>query len=116
MTKLAVLAGLVGVLAVAGLARAEPATEPEAATAESPRPASLAIEVELGLRTFRFAGRLRGRDGDAGSVQVNGRTRPDGFTLDGRIEHDGTVHGFRLNADIEAWGRRAISRWSVTDL
>jgi hypothetical protein len=76
---------------------------------------SLDIDLNLGPNSFRLGGRLFGRDGYAGGLWLNGKTRSDGFSLDGRVEHDGTAHSFKLDADIDAWVRRAI-RWGVTDL
>lgn len=84
---------------------------PEGATTES----SLDIDLKLGPRSFRLGGRVFGRDGYAGGAWLNGETRSDGFSLDGRIERDGKAHNFKFNADIDAWLRRAI-RWGVIDL
>jgi hypothetical protein len=83
----------------------------EGSTTES----SLDIDLKLGPRSFRLGGRLFGRDGYAGGAWLNGETRGDGFSLDGRVERDGKAHNFKFNADIDEWVRRAI-RWGVTDL
>ncbi|HEU4366711.1 MAG TPA: hypothetical protein VFV05_00615 [Methylomirabilota bacterium] len=77
---------------------------------------SLDIDLKLGLKSFRFGSRIFGKDGYAGGAWLNGETRPDGFSLDGRIERDGKAHNFKFNADIDEWVRRAVRRWSVTDL
>ena len=47
---------------------------------------------------------------------LNGETRKDGFSLDGRVEHDGKAHNFKFNADIDEWLRRAIRWWGAMDL
>jgi hypothetical protein len=76
---------------------------------------SLDFDLKLGARGFRFGSRFFGRDGALGGAWLNGETRRDGFTLDGRVEHDGKTHQFRFDADLEEWLRRAI-RWGVTEL
>jgi hypothetical protein len=108
---------LVAMIAVAGPVGADQhglVTEPPGA-ADAPA-TSLDIDVKLGPRGFRFGGRLFGRDGYAGGAWLNGETRSDGFSLDGRFEHGGTARNFKLNADVDEWLRRAIRWWSVTDL
>ena len=109
--------GLVTLLAAAAPAGAEhnaaPPSEPStpSATLEVPGTEhSLDLNLKLGLNGFRLGSRLFGRDGYAGGAWLNGETRPDGFSLDGRIEHDGKAHNFKLNADIDEWLRR-ILRW-----
>ena len=111
--------GLVTLLAAAAPARARaehntaPPSEPSApsATVEVPGTEhSLDLNLKLGLNGFRLGSRLFGRDGYAGGAWLNGETRSDGFSLDGRIEHDGKAHNFKLNADIDEWLRR-ILRW-----
>jgi hypothetical protein len=109
--------GLVTLLAAAAPARAEHNAAPPA---ESSTPSttlevpgtehSLDLNLKLGPNGFRLGSRLFGRDGYAGGAWLNGETRPDGFSLDGRIEHDGKAHNFKLNADIDEWLRR-ILRW-----
>ncbi|HXD99475.1 MAG TPA: hypothetical protein VN646_23175 [Candidatus Acidoferrum sp.] len=76
---------------------------------------SLDLDLKLGPRTFRFGGRFFGRDGYLAGAWLNGETRGDGFSLDGRVEQDGKAHHFKFNVDIDEWLRRAI-RWGVTDL
>jgi hypothetical protein len=119
MKKAVVLGALVAMVVVVGPApgRADLVTEPEGAEVETPRESSrLDIDLELGPRSFRFGGRVFGRGGYAGGAWLNGETRPDGFSLDGRVERDGKAHNFKLDADIDAWVRRAVRWWSVTDL
>ena len=106
--------GLVTLLAAAAPARAEhnAAPPPEESTkVEVPGTEhSIDLNLKLGLNGFRLGSRLFGRDGYAGGAWLNGETRSDGFSLDGRIEHDGKAHNFKLNADIDEWLRR-ILRW-----
>ena len=122
MRQVVVLGALVAMTVLgATLARAEQNTEPQGATPGSgtvERPStstSLDISVKLGAGGFRIGSRIFGRDGYEGGAWINGETRPDGFSLDGRIERDGKAHNFKLNADIDEWVRRAVRLWSVTD-
>jgi hypothetical protein len=71
---------------------------------------SLDINLKLGLNGFRLGSRLFGREGYLGGAWLNGETRKDGFSLDGRVEHDGTVHDFRFNAEIDEWLHRMLRR------
>jgi hypothetical protein len=117
--KIALVLGMLLAVSVAA-AYADPrglATEPDGTTVDASRtPSSLDINLKLGLNGFRFGTRLFGRDGYAGGAWLNGETRPDGFSLDGRLEHGSKAHNFKLNADIDEWVRRAVRAWGVTDL
>jgi hypothetical protein len=73
---------------------------------------SLDIDLKLGLNGFRFGSRLFGREGYAGGAWLNGQTRPEGFSLDGRVERDGKAHNFKMNIDLDEWLRRAARWWS----
>ncbi len=84
-------------------------------TADATIESSLDLDVKLGPRGFRLGGRVFGREGYAGGAWLNGETRSDGFSLDGRVEHDGRARTFKFDATIDEWLRRAI-RWGVTDL
>jgi hypothetical protein len=94
------------------------------ANAESAKPegsttdATLDIELKLGLNGFRLGGRLFGREGYAGGAWLNGETRAEGFSLDGRVERDGKAHNFKMNVQVDEWLRRAARWWSrgLTDL
>ena len=109
--------GLVTLLAAAAPARAEHAAaptvtvEPPTVTVEPPATErTIDLNLKLGLNGFRLGSRLFGRGGYAGGGWLNGEMRPDGFSLDGRIEHDGKAHNFKLNADIDEW-LRTLLRW-----
>ena len=71
---------------------------------------SLDINLKLGLNGFRLGSRLFGKDGLLEGAWLNGETRRDGFSLDGRVEHEGKAHNFKFNADIDEWLQR-ILRW-----
>ena len=119
--KMMVALGLLLTMAAgAGVVHAgprDPVTGPETTPADPAwTSSSLDIDLKLGLRGFRFGSRIFGRDGYAGGAWLNGEMRPDGFSLDGRIERDGKAHNFKLNADIDEWLRRAVRAWGLTDL
>jgi hypothetical protein len=90
------------------------AAKPQGMTTEG----SLDIDLKLGLKGFRFGSRLFGRDGYAGGAWLNGETRTDGFSLDGRVEREGKAHNFKMNIDLDEWLKRALRLWSggFTDL
>ncbi|HEU5195642.1 MAG TPA: hypothetical protein VFW70_12940 [Methylomirabilota bacterium] len=71
---------------------------------------SLDINLKLGLNGFRLGGRMFGREGYLGGAWLNGETRKDGFSLDGRVEHEGKAHNFKFNADIDELMQRLL-RW-----
>ena len=77
---------------------------------------SLDINLKLGINSFRLGSRLFGREGYAGGAWLNGETRSDGFSVDGRLEHEGKAHNFKFNADIDEWLRRAVRWWGATEL
>lgn len=80
--------------------------------ASAPPPdSSLDIDLKMGLNGFRLGGRLFGRDGYAGGAWLNGQARPDGFSLDGRVEQNGRAHKFKMNVDIDEWLGRAMHWW-----
>src|SRR2546430_17422030 len=56
--------------------------------------------LKLGPKGFRLGSRLFGPDGLTGGGWLTGETGRHGFSLDGRVEHDGKSHGFKFNADI----------------
>ena len=109
------VAAILAALAAPPAARAEhtAAAPPDAsATLDVPGTrSSLDLRLQFGLDGFRLGSRLFGRDGYAGGAWLNGETRPDGFSLDGRLERDGKAHTFKLHADIDEWRRRAVRWW-----
>jgi hypothetical protein len=88
-------------------------------TPPAPERSSVDVDLKLGLNGFRLGARVFGKDGYTGGAWVNGETRPDGFSVDGRVERDGGKSwNFKLNADIDEALRRAMKWWggSLTDL
>ena len=116
LTTVLVVGGLV--LALAAPARADHNGTPPAMSAVEIVPklevpgteTSPDINLKLGLNGFRLGSRLFGKDGLLGGAWLNGETRRDGFSLDGRVEHEGKAHNFKFNADIDEWMQR-ILRW-----
>jgi hypothetical protein len=98
--------------------------KPDAAKADAAKPqgmtteSSLDIDLKLGVKGFRFGSRLFGREGYTGGAWLNGETRTDGFSLDGRLEREGKAHNFKMNIDLDEWLKRAVRWWSggLTDL
>jgi hypothetical protein len=97
---------------------APPAADAERAPGSMTTVGSLNLDLKLGLNGFRLGSRLFGRDGYAGGAWLNGETRADGFSLDGRLERDGRAHNFKMNIDLDEWLRRAARWWTrgATDL
>lgn len=101
---------LVAAFLVAGLAlgappaRAEHLTrQPDAARpAKERRALDVDLNMKLGSGGFRLGGRLSAPHGVWGGW-LDGKVRPDGFTLDGRVQAGERTRDFRLNADIGEW-------------
>ena len=129
---LLILGALTATLVAAAPARADhnslvaPADEPRTESAKpegSTTDGSLDINLKLGWNGFRFGSRLFGREGYTGGAWLNGETRPDGFSLDGRLERcaggapcERRAHNFKMNVEIDEWLRRAARWWGITDL
>ena len=60
----------------------------------------LDIEVKVGRDHVRLGGRLFGPNGVAGAW-LNGRLRPWGLSLDGRIQQERRAFNFKLDADLD---------------
>jgi hypothetical protein len=107
-----VIGALLAVVVAAAPARADHNTPPAPAD-----DAKVEVSLRLGLNGFRLGSRLFGREGYAGGAWLNGETRPDGFSLDGRVEREGRSWNFKLNADLDEWLRHAMRWWGgVTNL
>ena len=77
---------------------------------KAPTP-SLDVDIKLGAQGFRIGGRLSGSSGVAGAW-LNGQLKPDGFSLDGRVQSDtGRAYNFKLDADVMDWVSRAGWLW-----
>lgn len=88
------------------LVSSEPSTSP------APERSSVDVDLKLGLHGFRLGARLFGKEGYSGGAWLNGETRPEGFSVDGRVESDGGKSwNFKLNADIDEMLRKAMKWW-----
>jgi hypothetical protein len=123
-TTLLTLAIVLGVLVVTAAPSAADhktlaSAEADQSTPSAPERSSLDVDLKLGLNGFRLGGRLFGKEGYKGGAWLNGETRPEGFSVDGRVEREGGKSwNFKLNADIDEALRRAMRWWSggLTDL
>jgi hypothetical protein len=75
---------------------------------------SLDVDLKLGLNGFRLGARIFGHQGYTGGAWLNGETKPEGFSVDGRVEREGGKSwNFKLNADIDEALRRAAGWWGA---
>lgn len=91
----------------------------EQSAPSAPERSSVDVDLKLGLNGFRLGARLFGKEGYSGGAWLNGETRPEGFSVDGRVEREGGKSwNFKLNADIDEALRRAMRWWGggLTDL
>jgi hypothetical protein len=73
---------------------------------------ALDVDLKLGVNGFRLGARVFGAQGYSGGAWLNGETRPEGFSVDGRVERGGGKSwNFKLNADIDEALRRAARWW-----
>jgi hypothetical protein len=82
--------------------------KPEGMKTES----SVDINLKLGINGFSFGSKVFGREGYTGGAWLNGQTRPEGFSVDGRVERDGKAHNFKMNIELDEWLRRAARWWT----
>lgn len=115
---LALALGLVALTAAPARAEHNALASPEAgAPPASSERSALDVDLKLGLNGFRLGARLFGAKGYSGGAWLNGETRPDGFSVDGRVEREGgKAWNFKLNADIDEALRRAARWWGLRDL
>ena len=103
MLSVALIVG--AVLAVAAPALAE--HNGEAAARDS---VDLNLDVKIGGDGFRLGGTVFGLEGVYGAW-INGAVRPDGFSVDGRVQHPARAYNFKLNADVAGWLRRSLRQF-----
>jgi len=103
MLSVALIVG--AVLAVAAPALAE--HNSEAAARDS---VDLNLDVKIGGDGFRVGGTVFGVEGVYGAW-INGAVRPDGFFVDGRVQHPERAYNFKLNADVAGWLRRSLRQF-----
>jgi len=100
MLSVALMAG--ALLTLAATARAEH---------NGQAPARDSVDLNLDLKIdgegFRLGGTVFGLEGVYGAW-LNGAVRPDGFSVDGRLQHPERAYNFKLNADVGGWLRRSL--------
>ena len=115
----AAVLGLTMLTAAPGAAEHQALVSSEDGAALAPERSSVDVDLKLGLNGFRIGGRLFGKEGYKGGAWLNGETRPEGFSVDGRVEREGGKSwNFKLNADIDEALRKAMKWWGggLTDL
>ena len=116
---LAIALGVIGLTATPSAADHKSLVSSEQSEPSAPERSSVDVDLKLGLNAFRLGARVFGKSGYSGGAWINGETRRDGFSVDGRVERDGGKSwNFKLNADIDEALRRAMRWWGggLTDL
>ena len=111
--------GLIVLTAAPAAAEHNALVSSEDTASTAPERSSLDIDLKLGANGFRLGGRMFGKEGYKGGAWLNGETRSDGFSVDGRVEREGGKSwNFKLNADIDETLRKMMRWWSggLTDL
>ena len=98
-----------------GLLTASPSFADHArlASGVAPEGHDLEIELKIGQDFFRLGGHLLGPDGVASGL-LNGRLRPGGFSVDGRLKPEtGRPYNFKIDLDgLDKLG--TIGTWTRT--
>jgi hypothetical protein len=71
----------------------------------------LNLDVKIGRDGFRLGGTVFGLEGVYGAW-INGAVRPEGFSVDGRVQHPERAFNFKLNADVGEWLRRSLRQFA----
>ena len=117
--SLAIALGVIGLTVAPSGADHKALVSSDQSDLSAPERSSVDVDLKLGLNSFRLGARLFGKGGYSGGAWINGETRPEGFTVDGRLEREGGKSwNFKLNADIDEALRRAMRWWGggLTDL
>ena len=108
----AIVLGLTVLTAAPSAADHKALVAAEESASQAPERSSVDVDLKLGLNGFRIGGRVFGKEGYKGGAWLNGETRPEGFSVDGRVESDGGKSwNFKLNADIDEMLRKAMKWW-----
>ena len=86
-----------------------PAVAPMDPNSLAPATDTLDIDIKVGRESFRLGARFFGATGVWGAW-LNGQSRKDGFSLDGRLQQPDRGYNFRLNADLDAWAKQALDQ------
>jgi len=89
------------------LTAAMPARAEHNTPAASRDSVDLNMDLKIGRDGFRLGGTVFGLEGVYGAW-LNGAVRPDGFSIDGRVQHPDHAYNFKLNADVADWLRRSL--------
>jgi hypothetical protein len=119
LLRFAIVLGLTVLTAAPSAAEHKALVSAEESASLAPERSSVDVDLKLGLNGFRLGGRLFGKEGYKGGAWLNGETRPEGFSVDGRVEREGGQSwNFKLNADIDEMLRKAMKWWGggLTDL
>lgn len=109
----AIVLVVIGLTAVPSVADHKTLVSSEQGNVSPPERSSVDVDLKLGLNGFRLGARVFGKGGYSGGAWINGETRPEGFTVDGRVEREGGKSwNFKLNADIDEALRQAMRWWS----
>jgi hypothetical protein len=94
---------------VSAPASAEHLTVTPEARPDAAQSTKLDIDFKLGADGFRMGARVFGTEGVYGAW-LNGRVRPNGITVDGRVQDRAKAHNFTVNADVWEGLMRAAMR------
>src|SRR3989442_12734383 len=97
----------VALMACALLALAAPARAEHNGQAPARDSVDLNLDLKIGGEGFRLGGTVFGLEGVYGAW-LNGAVRPDGFSVDGRLQHPERAYNFKLNADVGGWPPPAL--------
>ena len=70
----------------------------------------LNLDLKVGKDGFRLGGTVFGLEGVYGAW-INGAVRPEGFSVDGRVQHPDRAFNFKLDADVGEWLRRSLQQF-----
>jgi len=104
----------VALMACALLTLAAPARAEHNSQAPARDSVDLNLDLKIGGEGFRLGGTVFGLEGVYGAW-LNGAVRPDGFSVDGRLQHPERAYNFKFNADVGGWLRRSNYGRNVWD-
>src|SRR5262249_57332674 len=99
MLSVALIAGSLSILAAPALAEHNGQTPVRDSV-------DLNLDLKVGKDGFRLGGTLLGLEGLYGAW-INGAVRPEGFSVDGRVQHPERSFDFKINADVGEWPGRS---------
>ncbi len=100
----------VALMACALLTLAAPARAEHNGQAPARDSVDFNLDLKIGGEGFRLGGTVFGLEGVYGAW-LNGAVRPDGFSVDGRLQHPERAYNFKFNADVGGWLRRSLRQF-----